>query len=804
MWVKGTVDIGTRKNTNDETILTTTTTQNFSTASTDQVVGAKGDVFIGAALNLLYTIANEVRYTAPCSVEVIEKLIIANNGFATQYIYSENHIRNTIIPTLKGFITIPGVTPAQADSYRNQIRVWEQVLANNETNKRNAIFDKNLSFDGSAGPISSTTTTRSTKSSTIDFNLEITNDIAIELGLEIAGSGASGGVTIGMKMEMGNSTTNTTIKETTTGYTLDDDDNGDYFSVNIKKDPVYNTPVFEMVAATASCPAEQGSQPRDDMQLIVAVPSKTNIPSDGDAEFILKLSNTSQSQETRTYKLQFIQGSNPNGAIVTIGGSPAIIPITYTIGYPGEVQVVVKVKRGSANIYSYEGLQFMLSDNCDGGISKTASISAFFSSSCSNISLSAPENNWVLNSYDNNLLQVLFKNYTIANLTGISLEYAKVGSGDWITGFTRTAAQLNNSINGTLVNWNIAGLNDGTYNLRLRLDCSQGTIYSERVTGIIDRQAPVKFGKPQPTDDRYESGDLVSISYNEKLDLFNLSNKVVVKRLSNNQLIDATVSGFDNQLVIVPSVPLSNFAGDSVRVIVQYMADQYGNIKSTADSFRFTIGNPVIATGPRTVTLGVINPVMAENAGGTIDVFFDLPVNASNDVRVNYAISGNATYPDDYSVQYTGTQALVNNFNGAQGTILIPKNSSRATLKIKPVGNSLLEPDKIIRISLVEGGDYTPGAGNVITGTILNDDAAAVYTFIGNGNFDVPGNWLNGQVPPGILLEGNEIIIDPAGTGACVLNVPLTIKPGAKLTVRANKKLQINGNLKLADTGSQQ
>ena len=795
--IRGALDVGTRKSTDAETILTTTTTQTFATANNSEVVGAQGDVFIGAALNLLYSIANEVKYTAPCSVQVVQKLIIANDGFATQYIYSEDHIRNTILPTLRNFITIPGVTQNQINSYRNQISVWEQVLANNETNKRNAIFDKNFSFDGSAGAISSTTTTRSTKSNTIAFNLELGIDVATELGLEVAGSGASGGVTVGFKMETGISTANTVINETTTGYTLDDDDNGDYFSVNIKKDPVYNTPVFELVAATASCPPEQGAQPRDEMQLIVPVPSQSGVAADGEAEFILKLSNTSQSQETRTYKLQFIQASNPNGAVVTIGGSPAIIPITYSIGYLGEVLVVVKVKRGSANVFSYEGLQFMLSDNCDGSISKTTSISAFFVSACSNISLFNPGDNWVVSNYDNNLLPILFKNYNLATLDNVTLEYMKAGSGNWLTGFTRTAAQVNNSVNGTQVNWNVAGLDDGVYSLRLKLTCPQGTVYSERVSGIIDRQAPILFGRPQPTDNDYVAGDIISVSYNEKIDVFNLSsNKVVIKRLSNNQVIDATISGYDNQLVIVPSQPLTNFPGDSIRIIVKNINDQYGNVKSTPDSFRFTIGSPVTPTAPLQLNINIVNPVMQENANGTIDVHFNLPVNAPNDVRVNYSISGTALYPDDYTVGYDGPQPLVTSFNGAQGTIVIPKNTSTAILKIDPKGNSQLEPDKIILISLNDGGDYYTGLISTLTATIVNDDTATVYRFTGDGNFDAPGNWEDGKVPPSVLLEGDEIIIDPAGTGTCILNVPLTVKPGAKLTVMANKILVVAGYLK--------
>ncbi len=811
--IKGSVGVSSRTNNAREAIITTTTTQNFSTASNDAVVGSQGDVFIGAALNLLYALTNEVAFNADsCSLSLNKKLMIAQNGFATQYIYSEDHIRNTLLPTLRAFADNPGNTTEQIQNYKNQIKVWEQTLANNDANKKKAVFDKNISFDGSAGPITSTTTTTSTKSNTIEFDLNINAELAIELGFDIGGSGASGGVNVGFKMETGNSTTNTVMNSTTIGYTLDDDDNGDFYSVNIKKDPVYNTPVFELVAGTTSCPYEPGSQPRDEMQLIVPQPVKTDVDPNGEAEFILKISNTSQSGERRAYSLSFVQASNPNGAVVTIGGSPAVNPITYSIDYLGEVNVLIKVKRGASNIFSYEGLQFRVTDACDGSIEKTARISAFFTPTCSPIILTEPAPGWITNQADNNVLPILFKGYTLANTTSVTLEYQRIGANNWITGFTRTAAELNNSVNGTLVNWNVSGLADGGYNLRMKLNCPAGVVNSERSSGIIDRSSPVALGKPEPTDDEFRRGDQISLAYNEPLDCGGVTpSDVQIRRLSDNALIDANVGCFQNKIVVVPLTDISTFVGDSIRVSVTNISDINGNGKTTVDSWRFIVGNTVPATGPRALTISstgtpggiaggkttLSGASVNEDDGISIKFAFELPANAANDMLINYTVSGNGIYQKDYNIDYSQPQNLATVFNGASGSLTMKKGTKKVELSIIPIPNQQFEPDKTITITLAEGGDYELGATVTATGIILNDDSPKVYVFNGSGNYNVPANWDNNIVPPSQILIGDEVVIDPPEGGECILNVPVTVLPGAKFTVMPGKVLKINSNLQV-------
>lgn len=71
------------------------------------------------------------------------------------------------------------------------------------------------------------------------------------------------------------------------------------------------------------------------------------------------------------------------------------------------------------------------------------------------------------------------------------------------------------------------------------------------------------------------------------------------------------------------------------------------------------------------------------------------------------------------------------------------------------------------------------------------------YTFTGNGNWTVAANWSNNMIPPSVLSDGSEIIIDPIAGGKCVLNISYTINPAARLTVKPGKHFEVLTNLTL-------
>ena len=69
------------------------------------------------------------------------------------------------------------------------------------------------------------------------------------------------------------------------------------------------------------------------------------------------------------------------------------------------------------------------------------------------------------------------------------------------------------------------------------------------------------------------------------------------------------------------------------------------------------------------------------------------------------------------------------------------------------------------------------------------------YTFIGNGNWSIASNWLNGLMPPTNLTNAGEIIINPTPNGECILDVTQSISQNSKLTIVTGKKFRIIGDL---------
>lgn len=72
-----------------------------------------------------------------------------------------------------------------------------------------------------------------------------------------------------------------------------------------------------------------------------------------------------------------------------------------------------------------------------------------------------------------------------------------------------------------------------------------------------------------------------------------------------------------------------------------------------------------------------------------------------------------------------------------------------------------------------------------------------LYRFFGTGNWTDPANWSNKTVPPAILPAGSQIVIGPAENGECILTIPQTILPGAKISVENGGRFRITGNLTL-------
>jgi uncharacterized protein (TIGR02145 family) len=83
----------------------------------------------------------------------------------------------------------------------------------------------------------------------------------------------------------------------------------------------------------------------------------------------------------------------------------------------------------------------------------------------------------------------------------------------------------------------------------------------------------------------------------------------------------------------------------------------------------------------------------------------------------------------------------------------------------------------------------------IISFNPINCFSQTKYTFVGNGSWEDPANWLGNIKPPNRLPYGDEIIIDPANDGVCILLFSQSVSLGAKMTVMPGKKLLVIGSM---------
>jgi len=585
--IKQSLEVGASVGSQTELAMEIINAQRYATSGNPDITGKEGDVYIGSALNMIYALTDVIEYDEnQCKVNKSVDLIVGNDGFATTFMYTEGHIRNTLIPQLQ---TLQGIYEAQgsdsAQVYRDQVEVWQQTLTLNEKLKEKATFIENRSF--SAGvPFNSSSEVNKSSSGSLEFNLYIESSVAAEAGLEVGGIGASGGVETRFRMDFGSSVSASQSYSRTTGYFFDDDDVGDFFSVDILADEVYGTPVFALASGTSSCPWEPGTQPREGVQLVSNTRLRTGIDPEEEAVFQIQLGNTSQSDEDQAYDLIFLQESNPDGAQVKLGGSEVQggVPTPFSIPAGKSVNATVTVERGPV-AFDYDDLQFVLMSSCgDRSISDTLSLSVRFTSPCSDIVLHRPESGWLIKQGDEDRLDVNFRGYDPDALNEVKLQYAPTGTNVWSTLEVFDKGQLNNSAGGTNAVLSALDIPDGEYDLRMVLGCDEGIKYTEKARGKIDRKGPSLFGVPEPSDGRYEGGDVISVTFDEPLDCSGLENNMItVIGQPSGKPYPVQVNCSDNQLFIEPGQ-----VGDQVLEIqVSDLKDPYGNVMANPVRWSF-------------------------------------------------------------------------------------------------------------------------------------------------------------------------------------------------------------------------
>jgi hypothetical protein len=588
--------------------LSLTTTERFSTSSSDLFVGPEGDVYLGVAMNLIFAKADVLgidRSGEPCRVVKSETVRFGVDGeepFETIYLYTQDHIENTLIPQYE---SLAEIEPDRAAEFEGYIANWQSHLDRNDSLRTLALESPRENRSFSAG---ATQEFRETKDSTATyvtaFEVFSSDEEARTFGFYTAGYGRS---SIKKNEITASCTTYTEATDTTdvleVGCLLTDDDPGDYFSTDIAFDSEYGTPVFGLKSGRSSCPWEQGTQPRDSLFMTIEPDSLEGVPPEEPAVFTLWLSNASVSEETREYVLHPVQTSNPGGAILRVNGEPFHDGLSFTILADQTQEATLTVERGPSKYY-YRDLKLVLMSACDESIADTVTFSVAYDAPCSDITLYSPQPGWAFNlgnaeassdSMDLILTDFEMRVSQYDSLMLVGAEYRPDGTDDepyTIGLIARENITLNpdGTPQSQHIPWDLSGVDDGRYEVRAYTQCSSGgPVSSSFATGTIDRARPTPFGAPQPTDGELALGDEVSVTFNEPIRCSSVNPLNITLECVNPDSGSPEV-GFEvtcngSRVVITPDITgLSPLEGKTVRATITGVKDLFGNPMVARDS----------------------------------------------------------------------------------------------------------------------------------------------------------------------------------------------------------------------------
>jgi hypothetical protein len=510
-------------------------------------------------------------------------------------------------------------------TYEKQADLWRGVIQQNEKTKYDAknnraahkqtVLDKvkgfgafqsemnslvaenfysNQSFDAGVGEFTSAITSTRIVGSSIETSIETTEEFKTQLGVLVLNVGAVANYTRENSKVDTESFASEDEFTSTIAYTLKDNDIDNVLSVDVVNMFDGNGPVFITKAGSTSCPyegetislfykntgydpsvvgdgGEALSAPTNSVYLPEVTTIKntlTNIPESEGALFTLLLKNMSETQSDLEYIIE-VDALTLNGATTNIeaNGVNIYLPYNETIEFPFEVY-----KSSASSIFNYENIRVYLKAPCDdiNDSEGFIDVSVAFKKSCSKVTVSAPQDNWVFNraegfskdasgNTNTNELSITFTDFNtdFAGFEKIELQYRNASSANWIKFSTYYGSQqlkedasdddgivISSSDSEFTYNWDVIGeeITDGNYEFRGVSYCTDEVTYvSPIISGTINLNAPVLFGTPQPSDGILDVGEDISLRFNEAVFKGGITD-IKMSGLSNQQEIDHSVS----------------------------------------------------------------------------------------------------------------------------------------------------------------------------------------------------------------------------------------------------------------------
>lgn len=665
------ITMETEQNESMEQEITFTTSTEYTTSEEDQVIGDGADVFVGGAINLIWGITNEIDWDELAQTVIVDtSIMVTPNGFATIYVYTDNQIRNTVIPNL---YMISDSTSAE---------LWQSFLDMNETNKQNAQpnpnHPDNISFNAGAG-YSYEEENSSSTTQTIEFESTVSTEFGALAGLVVDGVGGEFGYSFRTAITTGRSSSESFETTTTTSFTLADDDEtselnelADYFTLDIKVDPQYGTPVFSLLSGASSCPWEAETQPRDGVSFSANTYTATGLLEGEEAAFLLYLGNNSQSFEDRRYYLTVQHGSNPGGANVKINGVPLEERMAFDIPSGEVVQAVMTVGQGPYE-FEYEDLTLEFYSECDRDndgpdghyFDIYREFNIYWEPPYSRVSIDYPEADWIINQANNDTLEVLLTDYDLSkpDFESLKLEYKNPSDTDWLPAFQIFKDSLLNDPNYRIEPWNVSLIPDGSYEIRAAAtDSVHATYYTNALRGTIDREPPEVLDLPEPADGILDIGEVIALSFTEHIDpnaIYPGDISLIITETGDP--VDIDIDVYENRISLIPNIANYWLENKTLAAQVTGIYDLFGNLLEETVSWEFYVNaNPVYWNVTK---LEVIKPLGEEleltasliNSGGQYSSFNieDVPEWLSV-----YPMTGSLLPLDSQTVELTVTDQI--------------------------------------------------------------------------------------------------------------------------------------------------
>lgn len=302
-----------------QTCLSTNST--FNTPMT----GPPQDVFIGSAVRYAYGMGFTIARPNLTTINATSQLATAPVATQMSYNYTEGTIRNTIIPQLITQIDGMAAGPDR-DRALTQLDVWYQTLAMNDSIKANAPYEVVRNFDGGGNGQDFALSASNSESYAINYEAQLEAGLSFEFGVNIGGSGITTGGAAKFQNGYGRGTSGSNVSTNTVQYHLEDANSDDHFAVQVFRDEVFGTYVFQLdsTGSETSCPYEGGYQidqpvlsvgtPGNTRMVVNEAPVGAGIP----VNFPLYICNDSNYE--LTYNIKVRGGTNTEGGVVVVLG----------------------------------------------------------------------------------------------------------------------------------------------------------------------------------------------------------------------------------------------------------------------------------------------------------------------------------------------------------------------------------------------------------------------------------------------------------------------------------------------------